>query len=284
MRTIKSLADLTGQYDALLCDVWGVLHDGVVAYPDAVAALRRARAAGVVVVLVTNMPQPHPVMPTALAKVGVPRDCWDEVVTSGDLIRDELAVRAPGPVRELGRTHGRALWAGLGLRFVDALADAQFLAIAGLERAEQEPDEYLPELRAARARDLELLCANPDLQVRSGGELRWVAGAVADLYEQLGGRVVQAGKPYPPIYDRARAIIGELAGRELSDSRILAIGDGIGTDLLGANRQRLDSLFVACGMNGNTLLDGAGRVDRARAGAALADGGATATYALPHLG
>ncbi len=282
MRTIESLADLTGRYEALLCDVWGVLHDGVAAFPTAVGALRRARTAGVVVVLVTNMPRPHRVMPAALAKVGVPRDCWDEVVTSGDLIRDELAVRAPGPVHQLGRGT-QALWAGLGLRFVDDLADAQFLAIAGLERADQDPDDYLPQLRAARDRDLELLCANPDLQIRSGGELRWVAGAVAQRYESLGGRVVQAGKPHPPIYQRAREVVAQQAGRVIPDSAILAIGDGIGTDLLGANRAGLDSLFIATGMNGDTLLDPAGEVDPARAHAALAAGGATATYALPAL-
>ena len=283
VQLISRLADVADRYDALLCDVWGVLHDGVAAYPEAVAALRWARASGIGVVLVTNMPRPRAVMPAALAKVGVPRDCWDEVVTSGDLTRVELAARAPGPVHLLGRVNDRVLWEGLGLHFVEDLADAQFLAIASLERAEQDPNEYLPELRAARVRDLELVCANPDLQVSSGGKLRWVAGAVADLYGQLGGRVVQVGKPHAPIYARARAVTAELAGREIADSRILAIGDGIGTDLLGANRQGLDSLFIATGMNGDTLRDGSGRVDPARANAAVAAGGATATYALPVL-
>ena len=161
------------------------------------------------VVLLTNMPRPSSTMPAALGRLGFPDDAWDAIVTSGDAIRGELARRAPGPVLRLGRDTDRGLWDGLGLEFVDDLDRARFAAIAGLRTTQEAPGDYAAILRAARERDLELLCANPDVQIMSGGALRWCAGAVADAYAALGGRVVQAGKPHAAIYDRAFEVLAE---------------------------------------------------------------------------
>jgi HAD superfamily hydrolase (TIGR01459 family) len=282
VQSIGAVRELVGRYDAVLCDVWGVLHDGRSVFPGAPDALIELRRAGVAVVLLTNMPRPSVVVPAALDRLGFPDDAWDSIVTSGDAIRGELARRAPGPVLRLGRDADHALWEGLGLEFVGNLGAARFLAIAGLHRHGETPDAYATILRAARDRDLELLCANPDVQIMSAGELRWCAGAVAEAYAAIGGRVVQAGKPHAPIYDRAFEALGAVVGRAIPRERVLAIGDGPGTDLLGANRQGLDALFIASGIHGASLLDGQ-EVAVPRAEQLLADAGVTATYVMPRL-
>jgi HAD superfamily hydrolase (TIGR01459 family) len=282
VRSIEAIRELAGQYDAVLCDVWGVVHDGRSVVPGAADALIGLRAAGVKVVLLTNMPRPSSEVPAALGRLGFPDDAWDAIVTSGDAIRGELARRAPGPVLRLGRDRDRALWDGLGLEFVDDLDRARFAAIAGLRTPEETPADYASILSAARERDLELLCANPDVQIMSGGSLRWCAGAVADSYSAQGGRVVQAGKPHAAIYDRAFEVLAAVAAGVIPRERVLAIGDGPATDLLGANRQGLDSLFIASGIHGDSLLDG-DEVNIPRAQATLDAAGVSATYVLPRL-
>jgi HAD superfamily hydrolase (TIGR01459 family) len=278
---IGAVGELAGQYDAVLCDVWGVLHDGRTVYPGAGDALRGLRAAGVAVVLLTNMPRPSSTMPAALARLRFPPDAWDAIVTSGDAIRLELARRAPGPVLRVGRSTDLGLWDGLGLRFVEAVDEAQLVAIAGLRDGET-PAEYASILRAAVDRGLDLMCANPDVQIRSAGELQWCAGALAEAYEALGGRVVQAGKPHVAIYERAYEALATVTGRDVPRERILAIGDGPATDLLGANRQGIDSLFIASGIHGDTLLR-EGAIDLGRAAAVLDAADVTATYAMGRL-
>lgn len=280
MLRIGAIEELADRYDAVLCDVWGVLHDGRTVFPGVGQALVGIRAAGLHVVLLTNVPRPSSTMAGSLARLGFPASAWDVAVTSGDVIRVELARRAPGPMHLLGRDTDRALWDGLGLTR-SALSDARFLAVAGL-RPGETPDDYLPILRRARERALDLLCANPDIQVRRAGELVWCAGSLAQVYEGLGGSVVQAGKPHSPIYERAIHVLVGIAGRPVARERILAIGDGIATDIVGANRQGIDALFVATGLHGTSLLDG-DEVDLVRAGAALAAGGAHARYAIARL-
>jgi HAD superfamily hydrolase (TIGR01459 family) len=285
VQPIDRLGEVAGSYDALLCDVWGVLHDGRRVFPDVVEALRAARRGGSVVVLLTNVPRPGWVMLRALARLGIPEDAWDAVVTSGDATRDELAARAPGPVHRLGRDSDAGLWDGLGLQFA-TLDAAQFLAIAGLRDAADWPGAYADALREARARDLELVCANPDVQVQVGDRLQWSAGAVAAEYAAIGGRLVQAGKPHDQIYQRAYRVLAERVGSPLPRERILAIGDGIATDILGANRQGIDSLLVATGIHGTSLLEADlpdAALDVERAAAALATAGARATYVIPRL-
>jgi HAD superfamily hydrolase (TIGR01459 family) len=185
VQIIGSLDELAGQYDAVLCDVWGVLHDGRTVFPGTADALIGLRAAGVRVVLLTNMPRPGSTMPAALDRLGFPDAAWDAIVTSGDAIRADLSRRAPGPVLRLGRDTDQGLWEGLGLEFVEDLDRARFVAIAGLRDGHELPEAYADILSAAWDRDLELLCANPDVQIMSGGRLRWCAGSVAQAYARL---------------------------------------------------------------------------------------------------
>lgn len=281
MKRIRSLREVADRYDAILCDVWGVLHDGQQAYPGVADLLVGLRASGMAVVLLTNVPRPASAVPATLRRLGLPDEAWDAVVTSGDVTRTELARRSPGPVLRLGRDTDTALWEGLGLEFT-GISRARFVAIAGLHGPLETPEDYQPALRAARARDLELLCANPDLKVPYGQGMAWCAGAVAWEYSLLGGRVVMSGKPHAPIYARARAEVDRVAHRNVPASRILAIGDGIATDVAGANRAGLDCLFVATGLNGQALL-GNGHLDLERAGAALDASHARATYVIERL-
>lgn len=281
MRVLKSLDAVADRYDAILCDVWGVVHNGRKAYPAACAALARFRAAGKRVVLITNVPKPRGPIPAQLDRAGVPRDAWDAIVTSGDAIRAELALRAPGPMFKIGPDdYDRELWEGLGLS-ISPLPEARFIGISGLNDDNETPADYADILRDARARDLDLLCANPDIIVQFGDRMIWCAGAVARDYEKLGGRVIMAGKPYPPIYDLAYRELAGLGGTP-DKSRILAIGDGVPTDLRGANQQNLDVLFVASGMHGETLWSD-GALDERKVEAALASERVSATYAMSAL-
>jgi HAD superfamily hydrolase (TIGR01459 family) len=299
-RVLRSIDDIVSRYDAVFCDVWGVVHDGRAPYASAVSALQRLRAAGKTVILLTNVPKPRWSIPPQLDRLGVPRDAWDVIVTSGDAIRAELAVRAPGPMFKIGPgDYDKPLWEGLGL--VEApLAEARFIGISGLNRDDETPADYAAMLREARARDLELLCANPDIVVQFGDRMIWCAGAVARDYAEIGGRVVMAGKPYAPIYelaykeylDRRRLAggsgaastdsAGEAPAVQVDKSRILAIGDGLPTDIAGANAQGLDCIFIASGMHGESLWSG-GVLDREKVDTALKEEGARATYAMQAL-
>ncbi len=279
MITLSSVDAIAERYGAFFCDVWGVIHNGRRIFPAAAAALTRLRRAGKRVVLLTNVPKPRGPIPGQLDRLGFPREAYDCIVTSGDAIRAELAARAPGPMYKIGPAGDRALWEGLGLEFAE-LARARFIGISGLNRDEETPADYAELLRQARTRDLELLSANPDIVVRVGEQLIWCAGAIARDYEALGGRVVMAGKPHPPIY--------ELAHRELAafaiahKARILCIGDGIGTDVRGANAQGLDCLFIASGMHGEALRTNSA-LDIAKVEAALAAEHASANYVMDAL-
>jgi HAD superfamily hydrolase (TIGR01459 family) len=274
---IRSILELTDRYDALLCDVWGVVHDGQTVFPGVLDLLAELRAGGTCIVMVSNVPRSGATVGQELTELGVPPEAWDALVTSGDVTRAELARRSPGPLHRLGRETDSSLWEGLGLAFT-SLGEAKFLAMAGLQPGEH-PDAYLPALRKARARDLELLVANPDLKVQAGDQLQWCPGSVGQRYAELGGRVLQTGKPYAPIYERALAEVQRVARRAIPRTRILAVGDGIGTDIVGANRVGMDCLFVATGINGDALLAG-GEVDPARAEAALQAAHARATFVM----
>lgn len=280
MQRLRSVVELADRYDVVLCDVWGVVHDGRAAFPDAVEALRALRERGVAVVLLSNASRLSRQLPEVLAAVGVPEEAWDAIVTSGDVARGELARRSPGPVHRLGRDTDDALWAGLGMEF-SGLSAARFVAMAGLA-AGDEPADYDGSLRRALERDLELLIANPDVQVQVGDQLAWCPGAVARRYVAMGGRTLQAGKPFAPIYQRARDEAQRVRGGMVQTSRVLAIGDGIDTDLLGANRVGMDSLFIATGINGRALLSN-GYLDLARAAAALEAAHVRATWAMSRL-
>jgi len=273
---------LRERYDAVLCDIWGVVHNGVHAFPPAVAALQRFRASGGRVVLLSNVPKPRGSIPPQLDRLGVPRDAWDAVVTSGDATRAALAARRPGPVHLIGTAEDAVLWAGLGLAFTD-LDRAAFLLVTGLDDFfHGQLGDYAERFARARARDLELVCANPDIVVRHGEALYWCAGALARDYAALGGRVVLSGKPHAPIYALAFETLAPLCGAPVDRARVLVIGDGPATDILGANREGLDALFVAGGILAEAF-DPEHDVDPAQAVAALHAEGARARFAMPRL-
>jgi HAD superfamily hydrolase (TIGR01459 family) len=279
---LESIDAIAGKYDAVLCDVWGVVHNGRTPYAGAIAALQRLRAAGKIVILLTNVPKPRWSIPPQLDRLGVPGDAWDVIVTSGDAIRAELAARAPGPMFKIGPgDYDKPLWEGLGLNEAP-FADARFIGISGLNRDDETPADYAEMLRQAKARDLELLCANPDIVVQFGDRMIWCAGAVARDYEAIGGRVVMAGKPFAPIYELAYKELAGLAQHTIDKPRILAIGDGLPTDISGANAQGLDCVLIASGMHGEALwTDGA--LDEEKVEQALQYEGVRPTYVMQAL-
>lgn len=282
MKLLSSIDALAADYDAIFCDIWGVIHNGRQHFPAAAAALKRLRAAGKIVILVSNVPKPNGPIPGQLDRLGFPREAYDSIVTSGDAIRAELAKRAPGPMYKIGPPHDASLWEGLGLA-QSALKDARFIGISGLNHDSYEtPEDYAEIVREGVARDLEFLCANPDITVRVGEHLIWCAGAIARDYAAAGGRVIMAGKPHKPIYDLAFAELARLAGREIPKARVLAIGDGIGTDVLGADIAGIDCVFIASGMHGEALKTD-GVLDVAKAEAALAREDAIARYVMAAL-
>lgn len=247
------LSALAGRYDALLCDVWGVIHNGVAASPDAVEALSHYRAGGGRVVLITNAPRANADVYTQLDRLKVPRAAYDTIVTSGDLTRGAILARAGQSVFHLGPARDRSVFAGIDVRFAGA-DDADFIVCTGLFNDDTEtPDDYRAMLGRARERSLFMACANPDVIVEKGGRIIYCAGALADLYRDLGGNVLYAGKPYAPIYEAAFAAADKLAGVPVARARMLAIGDSVRTDFTGARNLGIDFLFVTSGIHAEEL-------------------------------
>jgi len=263
---LSGLSDIAADYDLLLCDVWGVIHNGRESWPGACEALSRFNRDHGHVVLISNSPRPAPGVVVQLDALAVPRDSWRAVVTSGDATRHELAKRAPGPAWIIGPDRDWPLYDGLGLQVAEGASDAAFISVTGPVDDETEtPEDYRERLSAGVARGLELICANPDRVVQRGDRLIYCGGSLADLYESLGGRVTMAGKPFDPIYGLALAEGERLLGRPVDRSRVLCIGDGVVTDVLGANKQALDCLFIAQGIHGDAARGPDGRLDPARA-------------------
>jgi HAD superfamily hydrolase (TIGR01459 family) len=247
---IQGLSELAGRYDVLLCDVWGVIHNGRESFPEACAALARFRAEVGPVILISNAPRPHPPVVEQLDALGVPREAWTRLVTSGDATRPLLAQRAPGPVWAIGPEHQEVLYHDLGMAFGDH-TDAAFISVTGpYDDENDEPGDYRDRFVACVARGLDLICANPDIVVQRGDKLIYCGGALAQLYESLGGRAFMAGKPYAPIYEMALSQAEAELGRPIDAARVLCVGDGLPTDVRGANARKLDILFVANGIHG----------------------------------
>ncbi len=246
--TIGSLDAVTGRYGAILCDVWGVLHNGEDAFPEAAAALTRAREKGLAVVLITNSPRPHDGVEEQLAAIGVPQSAWDRVVTSGDVTRD-LIREAPRKLFHLGADRDMPIYDGIDCELVEEF-EADAVVCTGLFDDEVEtPEDYADMLRRFRSRNLPFICANPDIVVERGERLIWCAGALARDYSQLGGRTLISGKPHKPIYDVALKAAGEVLGREIAREEALGIGDGMLTDIKGAADNGLDVLYVSGGIH-----------------------------------
>jgi HAD superfamily hydrolase (TIGR01459 family) len=252
-KIINDLSEIAGNYDAILCDVWGVLHNGVMPFSASVDALQQFREKHGVVIMITNSPRPSSEIPAQFAQIGVSDDCYDAIVTSGDATQALLKARLADPVFILGPSRDLPLYDGLGLTMV-SLEDAAFISCTGLinDRVET-PADYHDLLRQALARKLPMVCANPDIEVMIGDQRIWCGGALAQIYQQIGGEVLYAGKPHRPIYDLCFVKLEELTGKIISRQRVLAIGDGIGTDIKGAQEAKLDCLFVATGIHANAL-------------------------------
>ncbi len=250
---IEAFSSLAPGYDAVLCDVWGVIHNGVAAFPEACQALTRYRSTGGSVLLITNAPRPGTVVMRLLDRLGVPRQAYDDIVSSGDVTRAVIAARPDKQLFHIGPERDLPIFEGLGARFV-ALEAADYAVCTGLHDDETEtPESYRTLLGALRARDLFMLCANPDLVVERGDKLVYCAGALADLYGELGGEVLYAGKPHRPIYAQAIARIAAVRGTVPALSRVLAIGDSVRTDLKGAAAFGVDCLFVTAGIHSQEL-------------------------------
>jgi HAD superfamily hydrolase (TIGR01459 family) len=277
MRRIVGLTEIAAGYDSLLCDVWGVLHNGVAATMPACDALRRFREGGGTVMLITNAPRPGEVVLRFLDRVGVPHDAYDGIVSSGDVTRDVMAARPDKAVFHIGPERDLPIFDGLGLRFVP-LEQADYAVCTGLRNDEVEtPESYRAELGRLRARRLFMLCGNPDLVVERGDRLVYCAGALARLYAELGGEAILVGKPHRPIYEAAEALVAALGGRNP-----LAVGDGLLTDIRGAVDNRVPALFIAGGIHAHEFGPPAAP-DPARIAARLAAEKLTAVAYMPKL-
>lgn len=256
---IRSLADLTGRYDAVFCDLWGCLHNGQAAFPAAVTALQGFRATGGRVVLLTNAPRPKSSVVKQLDALGVPRNAWDIVVTSGDAAQMGMLSGAVGrKVHHIGASKDEPFFTD----FAEDLAayaatqppitrvplnEAEGIVCTGLrDDLTETPDDYRAALLLGKTLGLPMLCANPDIVVDLGDKRLYCAGALAQAYEQMGGTALYFGKPHPPIYDLARRRLAE-AGAP-ADPQILCIGDGISTDIQGGMSEGLDTLFITGGL------------------------------------
>lgn len=248
---LPGIAFLAEGTDAWISDIWGVLHNGVTAFPAAGEACVRYRRQGGRVVLVTNAPQPKARVARMLADLGVPRDAYDDIVTSGDVTQKLILPYAGHAVLQLGPVRHAGIFDGLDdIQRTDVIGDCAAVVCTGLVEDDHEtPADYAERLAAFRAHDLPMICANPDIVVERGHRLVYCAGALAEAYETLGGRVQYAGKPHPPIYNEAFRIIDALAGRPVARDRILAIGDGIRTDIAGAGAMGLRSVFIASALH-----------------------------------
>jgi HAD superfamily hydrolase (TIGR01459 family) len=249
----ERFAPLAAGYDAVLSDVWGVIHNGVAATPEPCDALIRFRANGGTVALITNAPRPGAVVTRFLDKLNVPREAYDTIVSSGDVTRAVIAKRPGKNVFHIGPERDLGIFEGLDLRFVP-MEQADYVVCTGLTDDETEtPESYRALLTKVRERKLFMICGNPDLVVERGDKLVYCAGAVADLYGELGGEVLYAGKPHPPIYQECLSRIAALRGGEPPRARVLAIGDSVRTDLTGATNMGIDCLFVTAGIHAEEL-------------------------------
>jgi HAD superfamily hydrolase (TIGR01459 family) len=255
IRQIAGLSEISDRYDVILCDIWGVLHNGVASFTQASDALVSFRRRGGAVILISNAPRPSPPIARQVLKLGVSPEAFDAVVTSGDVTIGLMEQQASdrvlhiGPERDLILLDAVADASGARPKLV-SLEDAQYALCTGLRNDEAETlDDYEPELQAMSVRGMAMICANPDIVIHRGDTLIYCAGALARRYEELGGSVVYAGKPYAPIYDRALALAEQIRGAPIEKPRVLAIGDGMRTDIAGAARAGLDVLFVTGGIH-----------------------------------
>jgi HAD superfamily hydrolase (TIGR01459 family) len=252
MTTLKfaeGLRDLVADVDVLFSDIWGVVHNGLIAFDDACEALQNFRSQGGTVILITNAPRPADSVQRQLRKLHVAAETYDAIVSSGDLARNFVAAHPGQKMFWVGPERDSSIYRGLNAGLVP-LEQADYIVCTGLFDDETESAEnYRPMLLKARERRLTLVCANPDIVVERGDRLIYCAGAIAELYLELGGEVIFYGKPHRPIYERALTLAAERRGRDVTPNRVLAIGDSVRTDLACAHGFGIDCLFVTRGIH-----------------------------------
>jgi HAD superfamily hydrolase (TIGR01459 family) len=255
IQRIEGLGEISDRYDAILCDIWGVVHNGVASFPSASEALAAFRRRSGAVVLISNAPRPSAPIRRQLMELGVFPDAFDAIATSGDVTIDLIAKRIDDPVLHIGPARDLSLFdaaadaTGRRPRLVP-FAEASYAICTGLRKDTTETvDDYQSELAAMAACDMTMICANPDIVIHRGDDLIYCAGALARRYEDIGGPVVYAGKPHQPIYDRALGLAERATGVALDRRRVLAVGDGMRTDIVGAASAGLDALLVTNGIH-----------------------------------
>lgn len=269
---IDHFSTLAPRYDVVLSDVWGVVHNGVTAFAEACEALARFRAGGGTVILLTNAPRQGEVVVSFLDKLAVPRGAYDAIVSSGDVARAVIEQRRNESVFHIGPGRDHPVFTELNIRFAPP-DSADYIVCSGLyDDTTETPEDYRELLAQLRRRNLFMVCANPDLVVERGHELVYCAGAIADLYQSMGGEVLFTGKPYPPIYQQAVDRAASLRESEPSRARILAIGDSVRTDLAGAAGFGLDCLFVTAGIHADEV-GGRETIDHGALAAMFAEAG-----------
>lgn len=246
---LTSITPLSETADVWFLDVWGVLHNGFKPFSSCVDACITFRKAGGTVILVSNSPRPRAGVITQLTGIGVDPEAYDDVISSGDVSRALIAAIAPGAVLHIGPARDLPLFDGLGVSFAKAEAAATAVCTGLYDDETETPDDYREMLAVLSARNVPVICANPDLKAERGGKLIYCAGAIAQAYEALGGSVQYAGKPYAPIYEAALKIAARLRGGSIEKDRVLAIGDGVATDIRGASHSGIRSVYIASGVN-----------------------------------
>lgn len=250
---IQRFSAIAADYDVVLSDVWGVLHAGIAAYPDAYMALTRYRAFGGTAILLTNAPRPGETVSLFLDKLGLPRNAYDGIVSSGNVTRTLLAERRGQKLFHIGPQRDLPIFESMDATFAP-LDQADYVVCSGLYDDETEkPDDYRDLLMQMRERSLTMICANPDVVVERGEKLIYCAGAIADLYAALSGEVIYAGKPYAPIYTSGLELAEAVRKKPVDLRRVLAIGDSLRTDIKGAAALGIDCLFVTAGIHAEEL-------------------------------
>lgn len=277
----QGLASLADKYDALLCDIWGVVHNGLEAHPSAVEALIAFRKQGGHVVLISNASRPRDVIAKMLADMDISAKIYDEIVTSGDVTRDLLSHYEGQGIYHVGPETDLAMFDGLNVPFAP-VDEASAVVVTGLNGNSLTPDDFADDMAQWLKLDLPFICANPDKIVEVGEDIVYCPGALADVYAEMGGRVQMAGKPYAPIYEAALEKLAALTNKTPDKSRVLAVGDSVRTDATGAADANVDLLFITGSIHAGEL-EAAGGATRANVEELVAPSEAHLAAFMPRL-
>lgn len=252
---LTSVQALAATCDAWICDIWGVMHNGVEPFLAAAEAAQAFRAQGGTICLLTNAPRPRGSVIAQMDGIGVPEGIYDAVVTSGDLTRRLITERPDKRLFHLGPPRDEAIFDQIEVELIGPEA-ARFVVCSGYYNDDVEtPDDYADMLATFKRNDALMVCANPDLVVERGHRLVYCAGALAEAYEKIGGRVIYAGKPHAPAYEMALGMIEQVRGAKVPKERILGIGDALRTDMAGAANFGIRSLFISSALHVKGALD-----------------------------